>query len=165
MESVVNQFRLFVEDGELDPDPMAITSDPVPYKRVPSLLDGKYVYPTDGDEIAGILHVLFSDQSTLNYINEDLKGVDVAGLLVDNEVTYDDFHEYQKQTVDHLIGLGILEDTGPRVRIANRQQFFILKSPLHYRGGELLPPLGGRPCRGGHDGRKRLGVPLFVTAH
>jgi hypothetical protein len=128
MESVVNQFRLFVENGELDSDLLAITSHPVLYKQVPSLLDGKYVYPTDRDEIAGILYVLFSDQSTLNYINEDLKGVDVADLLVDNEVTYDDFHVFQKQTVDHLIELGILEDIGPRVSIANPQQFFVLKS-------------------------------------
>lgn len=128
MESVVNQFRLFVENGELDPDLLAITSDPVMYKQVPSLLDGKYVYPTDGDEIAGILHVLFSDQSTLNYIREDLKGDDVAGLIIDNEVTYDDFHEFQKQIVDQLIELGILENIGARIRIANPQQFLILRS-------------------------------------
>lgn len=128
MESVVNQFSLFVENGELDRDLLTITSDPVRYKQVPSLLTRKYVCPTDGDEVAGILHVLFSDQSTLNYINEDLKGDDVASLLVENQVAYEDFHDFQKQTVDQLINLGILEDTGTRVRIANAVQFLILKS-------------------------------------
>lgn len=69
MESVVNQFRLFVENGELDPDLLAITSDPVMYKQVPSLLDGKYVYPTDGDEIAGILHVLLRSLFTTGAVS------------------------------------------------------------------------------------------------
>lgn len=127
-ESVMTQFSLFVENGELDRDLLAITSDPVRYKQVPSLLPGKYVYPTEADEIFGILHVLFSDQSTLTYINEELKGDDAAGLLLKNEVAYDDFHDYQKQTVDQLITLGILENTGARVRIANAEQFLILKS-------------------------------------
>ena len=128
MESVVNQFSLFVKNGELDRDLLAITSDPVRYKEVPSLLTGKYVYPTDGDEIAGILHVLFSDQSGLTYINEELKGDDAAGLLLENEVSYDDLHDFQKRTVDHLIKLGILENSGTRVRIANAQKLLILKS-------------------------------------
>lgn len=128
MESVVNQFRLFVENGELDPDLLAITSEPVRYRQVPSRVDGKYVYPTDQDEIAGILHVLFSDQSRLKYISTDLEGDDVADLLINNEVAYDDFHEFQQGTVDQLINFGILENTGTCVRIANLRQFLILKS-------------------------------------
>lgn len=128
MESALAQFSLFVENGELDRDLLAITSDPVRYRQVPSLLSGKYAYPTESDEIAGILHVLFSDQSSLTYINEGLKGEDAAGLLLKNEVGYDDFHDYQKQTVDQLITLGILENTGARVQIANAEQFLILRS-------------------------------------
>ena len=128
MESVVNQFRLFVENGELDPELLAISSDPVLYKQVPSLLDGKYVSPTQEDEIVGILHALFSDQSSLHYISEDLKGENAARLLLNTEVAYDDFHEYQRGTVDHLINLGILQNTGARVCIANRQQLLILMS-------------------------------------
>jgi hypothetical protein len=128
MESALAQFSLFVENGELDRDLLAITSDPVRYRQVPSLLSGKYAYPTASDEIAGILHVLFSDQSPLTYINESLKGETAADLLLKNEVRYDDFHDYQKQTVDQLITLGILETTGERVRIANAEQFLIFRS-------------------------------------
>jgi hypothetical protein len=128
MESVATQFSLFVENGELDMDLLAINSDPVRYKQVPSLVTGKYVYQSAGDEIAGVLHALFSDQSTLNYINEGLKADDAASLLIENHVAYADFHDYQKQTVDHLIKLGVLVDTGTRVRIANAEQFLIHKS-------------------------------------
>ena len=64
----------------------------------------------------------------MNYINEGLKADDAASLLIENHVAYADFHDYQKQTVDHLIKLGVLVDTGTRVRIANAEQFLIHKS-------------------------------------
>lgn len=128
MESALAQFSLFAENGELDRDLLAITSDPVRYRQVPSLLPGKYVYPTDDDQIAGILHALFSDQSVLTYISEELRGDDAAGLLIGNVVSYSDFHEYQQPAVDHLISLGILEDTGERVQIASVPQFLVLRS-------------------------------------
>ncbi|MGL5823606.1 MAG: hypothetical protein ACRCYU_01915, partial [Nocardioides sp.] len=112
MESVVNQFRLFVENGELDMDLLAITSDQVRYRELPSLLAGKYLYAVAGNEIAGILHVLFSDQSNLTYINDNLKGDNAASLLLESEVTYTDLHDFQKPTVDRLVDLGILENDG-----------------------------------------------------
>ncbi len=165
MESVVNQFRLFVENGELDPELLAITSEPVRYRQVPSRVDGKYVYPTDQDEIAGILHVLFSDQSSLKYISKDLEGDNVARLLLNNEVAYDDFHEYQRGTVDHLINLGILENTGARVCIANSSTAPHPQVTIHHRGGELLPPLGCRSGGSGRDGKAGLGDAPLVPSN
>lgn len=76
----------------------------------------------------GVLHALFSDQSSLTYIREDIKGHDAADLLLKHEVAYDDFHEYQKPAIDQLVAFGILEDTGERIRIANAEQVLILRS-------------------------------------
>ncbi|AYY14624.1 hypothetical protein EF847_19940 [Actinobacteria bacterium YIM 96077] len=128
MESVANQFTLFVKHGELDRDLLAMASEQLKYKEIPSLLDGKYVYPSEGEEIAGILHLLFSDQSTLNYINENLKADSAARLLLENQVAFADFNDYQKPSVDHLIKLGVLENTGTRVQLVNVEQFLILKA-------------------------------------
>jgi hypothetical protein len=128
MESVVNQFRHFVENGEIDHELLTISSGSIAYKQVPSLLVGKYIYPTHEGEIEGILHALFSDQSTLSYISEDLKGSNAMELLLKNEVGYCDFQEYQRGMIDQLINLGILQDTGTRVKIANPQQILILNS-------------------------------------
>ena len=128
MESVANQFSLFVVDGELDRDLLAMGSEQVRYKKIPSLLDGKYVYPSEGEEIAGILQLLFSDQSTLTYINENLKEDNAARLLLKNQVAYADFEDYQKPSVDHLIKLGVLEDTGTRIQLVNIEQSLILKA-------------------------------------
>ncbi|MFE9184639.1 hypothetical protein ACFYMB_15110 [Micromonospora haikouensis] len=128
MESVAMQFALYVENGELDRDLLAITSDPVRYKELPSLLGGKYVYATEGEEVSGILYTLFSDQSGLTYINDALNAQSLAELITQNEVSYRDFLDYQKRSIDHLIALGILEDTGVRVQFTSREQLSVLMS-------------------------------------
>lgn len=128
MEGVLTQFTLWVQNGDLDPELLALTSDPVLYKQVPSLLPGKYVYPADNAEIAGILHALFSDQSTLTYISDDLNGDDAVRLLHNHDVAYEDFHAYQQPAIDQLIAFGILENTGKRVVIADAEQLLILRS-------------------------------------
>lgn len=130
MESVVKQFTLYAENAELDPDLLALSSDPVRYKNVPSLLAGKYVYPAAGSELEGILHALFSDQSGLTYVRDDLKGDNAYKLLLHNVVTYKDFADYQKPKIDRLIELGFLENTGDRIRMINPVQFHLIHA-LH----------------------------------
>ncbi|MCQ4118382.1 hypothetical protein [Rhodococcus tibetensis] len=127
MESVANQFALFVADGQVDRDLLAMGSELAQYKDIPSLLDGKYIYPS-GEEINGVLQLLFSDQSRLNYISADLSADAGAELLQENLVAYDDFEDYQKPSVDHLIGLNILENTGNRVQFVDAEQIHILRS-------------------------------------
>lgn len=128
MESVASQFSLFARDGELDRDLLAMGSEQVRYRVVPSLLDGKYLYSTGNDEIMSILNLLFSDQASVNYISEELQGNNGAMLLLRNEVAYDDFHDYQKPAIDHLIKLGVVENDGFRVQLINVEQFRILSA-------------------------------------
>ncbi|MGB3858895.1 MAG: hypothetical protein WA912_06525 [Ornithinimicrobium sp.] len=144
MESVVKQFTLFVENGELDRDLLPFSSELVRYKTVPSLLEGKYVYPVAGSELEGVLFALFSDQSGLTYIREGLQGDNAARLLLENEVAYADFADYQKRSVDRLIELGILEDTGGRVRVCGAIQFRVLHALFSTQAAAYfhLPPNG-----------------------
>ena len=128
MESVANQFALFVENNELDRDLLTMGSDQVHYKELPSALVGKYIYPSQDETITGVLHLLFSDQSGLGYIHEELQADNAVGLLMRNEVAYADFHDYQKQGVDHLIDLGILENAGGNLRFVSVEQLLILRA-------------------------------------
>jgi hypothetical protein len=127
MESVVRQFSLYVEHGELDRGLLAIASEQVRYKDVPSLVGGKYVYPTDDRDITNILHLLFSDQSGLTYINEALHADNAARLIVGNKLAYGDFADYQKGQLDYLIQQGVLKDTGERVQFASTDLVLFLK--------------------------------------
>lgn len=126
MESVATQFSLFVENGELDRELLTMGADAVRFSEIPSLLTGKYLYPTDSEEIAGVLHLLFSDQSRLNYIHEGLRDRSAAALILNNTVTLSDFHHYQRESIDHLVKMCVLETTTGRVRFANTEQLLIL---------------------------------------
>jgi len=128
MEGVVRQFTLYAEDGEIDRELLAITSDNVRYHQIPSLIESKYLYPSDAPEIHSVLDALFSDQSAMNYINEDLRADNLVSLLLRNDVSYDQFEEHQTPMMDQLINLGVLRDNGKRIQIANGPQFLILRS-------------------------------------
>jgi hypothetical protein len=132
MESVAKQFGLLVEDGEIDHDLAAAGADLVRYRTIPSALEGKYIYATDHTEIRTILHILFSDQSHLTYIDEDLRGDNAVDLLLRNEVSYELLHEYQQPMVDRLIELGIAENTGERIQLKDPDLFRVLKSLNEY---------------------------------
>jgi hypothetical protein len=132
MESVATQFELLVKDGEIDHDVAAAGADLARYRTIPSALEGKYVYVSEHTEIRTILHILFSDQSHLTYINEDLSGDNAADLLRRNKVSYDSLHEYQRPMVDKLIELGVAENTGERIRLKDFDLFRVLKSLNDY---------------------------------
>jgi hypothetical protein len=127
MDSIIKQFSLFVENGELDYELLRLTSDAILYKDIPSLLNGKYAYITDNSDIITIQHYLFSDQSSLTYINESLKGSDLVSLIVKNKVSYDDFLVFQKPAIDKLITLGILEDSSGHMQFHSKEQVVLLR--------------------------------------
>jgi hypothetical protein len=89
---------------------------------------GKYVYATGSSEIAAVMHYLFSDQSRLTYISEELKGDDFVSLLTNHEAKYGDFHDHQKPCLDELIEWGILKKTSKRLIFQSPRQIFVLKN-------------------------------------
>lgn len=132
MESVATQVGLLVEDGEIDHDIAAAGADLVRYRSIPSALEGRYVYATDHIEIRTILHILFSDQSHLTYINEDLHADTAVDLLRRNKVSYESLHEYQQPMVDKLFEVGVAENTGDRIALKDADLFCVLKALSEY---------------------------------
>lgn len=128
MDSVIKQFKLFAENGSIDQDLLSITSDSPKYREIPSQVSGKYIYATDSQEIAYILHYLFSDQSSLSYINDTLKGDDFVDLITGHEVKYSDFHDHQKHMLDELIRLQIIEKASKRLVFRSKNQINMLKN-------------------------------------
>jgi hypothetical protein len=127
MESVLKQFRLYVENGELDLDLLSMTSEQLEYKQIPSIVPGKYVYLTDHNDIRRIQHLLFSDQSHLGYIDAELNADSLAKLLLGNRVTYDRFADHQKPGIDLLLSHGVLVNDDSQVELANAAQFLALR--------------------------------------
>jgi hypothetical protein len=130
MDSVVTQFSLFVKEGELDRELLAISPEIVRYKEIPSLVPDKYVCAGPSSELVGVIHALFSDQSALTYISDTLRGTSLIDLLSRHKVTYADFHEYQRGSIDDLCRLGVLKLTDGRVKLASPALVLVLK-PLY----------------------------------
>jgi hypothetical protein len=127
MESVLKQFRLYAENGELDLDLLSMTSEQLVYKQIPSTVPGKYVYVTDHNDIRSIQHLLFSDQSHLSYIDEELNADSLAELLLSNRVGYDRFADHQKLGIDLLLTHGVLVNDDSHIKLASAVQFLALR--------------------------------------
>ena len=128
MESVASQFAMLVEDGQIDHDVAAAGADLVRYRSIPSSLEGKYVYAAGDGQIRTILHILFSDQSHLTYVDEEVSAETAVELLARHRVSYESFHEYQRPIVDRLIEFGIAENTGKRIQLKDPDLFRVLES-------------------------------------
>lgn len=126
MEGLIRQFVLFIEDGVVDIDMLEMSSEAVDYRNVPSALEGKYVYCIDSTELVGVLNALFSDQSGLSYIREDLHDVNFARLVVMNRIELGDFAPHQLPGVNYLIDRDVLTARNGRVGLANEDRFFVL---------------------------------------
>ena len=126
-ESVLKQFRLHAENGELDLDLLSMTSEQLVYKQIPSTVPGKYVYVSDHNDIRTIQHLLFSDQSHLGYIDEELNADSLAELLLGNRVSYDRFAGHQKPGIDFLLTRGVLVNDDSQIKLASAAQFLALR--------------------------------------
>jgi hypothetical protein len=127
MEGVIKQFALYVQEGEIDRGLLAVAYEQLRYREVPSSLAGKYVYLTGDQTVSRILHLLFSDQSGLAYVDETLQAASAARLFIDNKVAYERLEDFQKTDVDYLISHGILQNDGKRVSIADVGRFAVLQ--------------------------------------
>ena len=50
-----------------------------------------------------------------------------ARLLIENHVSYSDFHDYQRDHIDYLIQQGVLQDEGQRIWFSSIDQFRVLR--------------------------------------
>jgi hypothetical protein len=127
MESLLHQYVLFVKFGKIDRDLLSVSSAPIVYQQLPSLLKKKYVYLSNDENIQKIQHLLFSDQSMLGYIDDDLNESTFVKLISNHDVCIEQLQSYQIPEINFLRNLGILSDQpGKSLRFNNVLQIVIL---------------------------------------
>lgn len=93
-ESILKQYKLFVEDGNIDFELLQISSKPLKIKDIPSLNENKYIYLNEKNtEIVNCAYIFFSSQSMLTYI-EPFREKEYGcffNLLANEDVKYDDY--------------------------------------------------------------------------
>lgn len=140
MEAIVNQFNLFVEEGEIDPDLYNI-SMPLPLTLAKSLLDGKHKYVVICDipnEIYRPMYCLFSDQSLLSYVEpyKDIRYHTLFDLLLhEGFVRYENYESHQIANIDYLVENGYLNNDNGNLSLGNKHRIFALRQL--YKRGEI----------------------------
>lgn len=129
-ESILKQYDLFVKEGEIDTELLQIASSPFVITKVPSLVPKKYIYiNNDCNEAKDAQYSLFSDKPLLSYV-EPFKDKYhcLFDLLINEEVNFGDFKDYQKIAIQNLINNKMLfVDRKNIVRLENREKITILR--------------------------------------
>lgn len=106
MDGVLKQFRMYVQDGEIDQELFEMSSGHIVIGNIPSLIDNKYAYPNNED-IQNEMLMLFSDQSALSYTEKSTsEHHTLFHLLQNEEVTLSDFNKSQQDKIQWLINRG-----------------------------------------------------------
>lgn len=130
-ESALKQFKLFVEDGNIDFELLQISSSPSSIKDIPSLNSKKFLYFNESNQVMlGCLNILFSDQTLLTYVEpfKDDKYSTFFDLLANEEVKFSNYEEHQIYRLNFLIENGIIIiDKNDTIQIANLTRVLIFK--------------------------------------
>lgn len=130
-ESVLKQYKLFIEDGFIDFELLQISSSPTSIKDIPSLNEKKYVYfNNENKEFLGCSNLFFSDQTMLAYVNphKEKHYKCFFDLLANEDVNFKDYEDYQIPNINYLIDKKLinLDDDG-FINITNFERVLILK--------------------------------------
>ena len=86
-EHIRKQWNLLVEEKEIEKDLFELENTPR-VNSLKSFLNKKYIYLNQNNkDIQGILYLLFSDQSGIRYINENLSEEHFVKLILKIELT------------------------------------------------------------------------------
>ena len=132
LESVLKQYKLFVEDNQIDYDLIQMSSGPCAIKDVPSLNKDKYIYiNTENQEVKNCSNLFFSDQATLAYVKPyKEKHYRTFFDLISNETVLDirNYEEHQRPKLDYLIEKGFISvDEQHHIWVPNQLRVWILK--------------------------------------
>lgn len=129
-ESILKQFKLFVEDGSIDFELLQISSAPSAIKDIPTLNSNKYVYLVDNTNAVGCSNLFFSDQTLLTYVEpfKDKKYRCFFDLLSKEEVNFNNYESHQKPELNYLIEKNYISvDSTGIIQIVNSERVMILR--------------------------------------
>ncbi|NTJ69595.1 hypothetical protein HQ903_07140 [Enterococcus faecium] len=137
-EQLRKQWKLYTEEKEIDSDLFELESTPA-LSSLKSLLDKKYIYVNKKNEnVQKILHLLFSDQSDLIYINEKFNAHSFVQLIGENEIKRYMYRNYQQLGIDFLVNNKVISvNQDEEIYITKKQYTRIIIFSILYRYGVI----------------------------
>lgn len=103
-ESLLKQFQLYTEDGNIDHELLRIGASPKKIGEIKSLVKKKYVYGTENEKLQILQNAFFSDQSILRYVEPYMdKYHDLYSLLSNENLRLTDFENYQLPAINKFL--------------------------------------------------------------
>lgn len=103
MDGVLKQFRMFVQDGKIDPELYAMSSEHMKVDAIPSMITNKYAYASS-QTVEREQFLLFSDQSLLTHrLNTEKEHSSFYSMLQTEDVFLCEFSEMNRQLIDFLV--------------------------------------------------------------
>ena len=126
-DAIYRQFKLHVEDGEIDQELLSISSSPVSLLDLPSHAERKYAEVDVESALPDILGLLFSTQSRLNVTDKEKNAKNLCELLVHKNIELHDFHKMQQNDVKMLIDLGVLSVKDGYIKFSSQKLMQLLR--------------------------------------
>jgi len=143
-ESVIKQYCLFVKNGDVDFDLVAMSTTPILFQNIKSQINGKYIYGA-GEEYNRIVFMMFSDQCMFSYVkrisSEGRSYNCFLDLLLNENVYLSDYREEEKSAFDYLSSFDLITiNEDGKLELKDRVKLAILRelyknevvSPKHY---------------------------------
>lgn len=118
MDGILKQYKLYVENQEIDRDLLEISSNPVIFGDLPSMIKNKYAY-ANSEEIQKELFLLFSDQSMLGYLEKSQESFNnFVEALSAHELAITNYSEWEINEIRWLENRGSINiDSNGTIRI------------------------------------------------
>lgn len=129
MDGVLKLFKMYVQKGSIDRELYEMSSSPVTFRDIPSLIADKYAY-ANGNDIAKEMFLCFSDQSMLAYIKKFCAKKSYKSfvkLVMDNQVRVEDYPQFDLSDLNWLIDRGTVIVSEDGVITLNIERAAILK--------------------------------------
>lgn len=127
IDGVLKQYRLFCEDGYVDHELLEMSSGHIVFGSLSSMRGKKYAY-TGSQEFLAEQNLLYSDQSILVYTEKTRdKYKALPEMLIRENLSIEDFQEYQRASLQWLIERGNVIVGGDGSLDIDRFRSFVLR--------------------------------------
>ncbi|MDR0841457.1 MAG: hypothetical protein LBN26_08785 [Christensenellaceae bacterium] len=111
-ESILKQYSLYVNNGEIDFELIGMSTTPILFDRVPSLVSKKYIYGGNKN-YAKLTFLLFSDQCMNSFvprIHEQKKEYEsFLDLILNEQVNLSDYDKREHPAFEYLADYDLIE--------------------------------------------------------
>lgn len=125
MDSILDQYELFVRNGEINQDLLEIKSKASSYASLKSFNEKKFIKLNNTPDNSILFSALFSEQSLLGFISSKNDNKTFFKHIIDG-VKITDFADYQVEQIKILIEKNILKLSNDVIKFTNFQEINIL---------------------------------------